>query len=235
MTDPAQIRAYYDEYSTWYDAERRTGYYSLINDLEFEKIEGQATGSDVLEVGCGPGLILERTAAVAERAVGVDLSGGMVRETRAKGLEAAEAPATDLPFEDDSFDVVYSFKVLAHVPDIDKAIDEVRRVLRPEGVAYLEFYNPYSLKFLTNRLREIVRRRREVFIRYDTLSDVRRYTEGRFRIASVRGVRIFAPAKQAYTWPVVRRVFRRLERTFCERRPFSRLGGYLIVELHPLP
>ena len=53
--------------------------------------------------------------------------------------------AENLPFEANSFDAVYSWVVLHHSPDTQKAVDEVYRVLKPDGQAKIMIYNKYSL------------------------------------------------------------------------------------------
>jgi len=221
---------YYDNYSDSYDDERREGYYSLINDLEFEKIQPFVRGKKTLEVGCGTGLILERVHKTAQEAVGVDISTGMLEVCRKKGLNVLEASATELPFEDNTFDLVYSFKVLAHVPDIEKAIKEIVRVMKPQGRVVLEFYNPFSFKGLNDKLRTIVRRRRPVYIRHDSLRDVRRLLPKEFRIVSTRGIRIFAPFAGCYTIPIISSIFKFLDRHLCES-PLRKFGGYFVVEI----
>ena len=234
MTLQAEIQGYYDSYSTWYENERRAGYYELINDLETEMVLDAAKGADVLEIGVGTGLILERVAQVARVAVGIDLSLGMATFSHEeKKLTTAQATADILPFPDNSFDVVYSMKVLAHVPNIDNAISEIHRVLRPDGRAYLEFYNPRSFKFLANRIEERIRGSRSVFIRYDTFADVARLTSKKFTIGKHRGVRIAAPSRHFYTLPGLGRITRRVDRIIADLPPLSRLGGYLVVELIP--
>ena len=227
------IEAYYDDYATWYESERREGYYGVVNDLEFGAVADAVTGRDALEIGCGTGLILERTAARARRATGVDLSAGMARFTTGqKGLTVAQASATDLPFADDSFDVVYSFKVLPHVPDLAAAVREIRRVLRPGGRAFVEVYNPWSLKALAARLTAVAGRAKPVYVRHDSLRDVRRALPEGWQVKAVRGVRIFAPSKHAYTARGLARVVPALERRACDG-PLGRLGGYLVVEVGP--
>ena len=61
-----------------------------------------------------------------------------------RGLDVQVASATALPFEDASFDSVYSFKV-SHVEEIESNVGS-SRVLRPGGRAALEFYNKRSLR-----------------------------------------------------------------------------------------
>jgi len=94
-----------------------------------------------LEIGAGTGyftLNLLR-AGVIEDAVATDISQGMLDELSVSaqrlGLEVATArcDAADLPFEDDSFDLVLGHAVLHHIPDLEAAFDDFRRVLRPGG------------------------------------------------------------------------------------------------------
>ena len=225
------IASYYDDYSTWYEGERREGYYGLINDLEVEALTPFARDRDALELGCGTGLILERISDIARRAVSIDLSIGMAKFSHAKGLIASNASATSLPFPDNSFDLVYSCKVLPHVPDIEGAMREVDRVLRPGGVAMVEFYNPRSFKALTYWIQ--TRRRsgvEPVYVRHDSVADVESFLPANWRVESVRGIRIFGPVRQVYTLPIIGRFISRLERRFCDSAIGARFGGYLLVK-----
>lgn len=230
LTDATAIAGYYDDYSSWYDSERRYGYYELINDLEVEKISPVLAGRRSLEIGCGTGLLLERTSKVADFAVGIDLSAGMAGVSAAKGLTVANVSATDLAFADDSFDVVYSCKVLPHVPDIRAALAEIRRVLAPGGRMFLEFYNPRSLKNLTYRLRW---RGREapVYVRFDNAETLRHVLPDGVEIRSVRGIRTFGATRHFYTLPVLRRIVHWLDRRVCDTRLGEMFGGYLLFEL----
>ena len=114
---------------------------------EFERWRGR----DVLEVGCGIGTDTVRFARAGARVVGIDLTQAAVELANAwleqEGLagRALQADAELLPFEDASFDLVYSWGVLHHTPDTARAISEVRRVLRREGEARIMLYNRRSL------------------------------------------------------------------------------------------
>src|SRR4051812_6005256 len=148
-------RAYYDDFSARYEDSRDGndpgGYHDLVDELEVGFVERFAGGGDVLEVGCGTGLILRRIAAFARSARGVDLSPGMLAKARARGLDVTLASATELPFPDASFDVVCAFKVLAHVREIHRALAEMARVTRPGGHVIAELYNPLSLRGIVRR------------------------------------------------------------------------------------
>jgi SAM-dependent methyltransferase len=65
--------------------------------------------------------------------VAVDQSPRMVELTSARGVDARVADVEDLPFEDESFDVVVAAWMLYHVPDLDRGLSEIARVLRPSG------------------------------------------------------------------------------------------------------
>src|ERR687897_1075726 len=96
---------------------------------------------DALEIGAGTGyfsLNLLQAGAI-ERATATDISPGMLAtlEENADGLglevRTAAAEAETLPFSDESFDLVFGHAVLHHIPDLEQALAEFKRVLRPGG------------------------------------------------------------------------------------------------------
>jgi SAM-dependent methyltransferase len=88
----------------------------------------------LLDAGCGTGELAERAAAVLGcDVVGVDQSERMLELARARGVEAVRADVVELPFHDGSFDAVSASWMLYHLPDVDRALRELRRVLRPGG------------------------------------------------------------------------------------------------------
>src|ERR687884_593728 len=133
MTAPASTQDYYDRFSATYEAERHHGYHRLIDELELGLVRRYGAGKDVFEAGCGTGLLLREAATVARRAVGLDLSRGMLRPAHARGLQVVQGSLTAVPLPDASFDLVYSMKVLAHVPPIREALAELGRLTRPGG------------------------------------------------------------------------------------------------------
>jgi SAM-dependent methyltransferase len=87
----------------------------------------------ILDVGGGPGW-LWRAREVPWKVVGTDLSHGMTIEARANaGITVAVADAQALPFAGGSFDAIVANHMLYHVPDLDAALAEFVRVLRPGG------------------------------------------------------------------------------------------------------
>ena len=95
--------------------------------------------SRLIEIGCGTGQfarsVLDEMPGLAY--VATDLSPAMVSATRALGVEATVASADDLPFADRSFDGAVAAWMLYHVPDLDAALSEVRRVLRDGGTLHV--------------------------------------------------------------------------------------------------
>jgi SAM-dependent methyltransferase len=88
----------------------------------------------VLEVGPGRGELAERMAReLGVEVVAVDQSERMVELTRARGVHAMVGDVQALPFADQSFDCAVAAWMLYHVPDLNRALREIRRVLRYDG------------------------------------------------------------------------------------------------------
>ena len=228
-------KEYYDAFSERYEDARHHGYHALIDSLEFETIAPYARGRDVLEIGCGTGLILERIAGIARSTRGVDLSPGMLRAARARGLDVVEGDATTLPFKDASFDLVCSFKVLSHVRDLRKAVAEAARVTRPGGVLALEFYNKRSIRFLAKQLwagtTGVNQKENEVYTRWYTREEIAALFPETCRVVKEVGVRCLTPVAQAHDLPIVGDLLSRAERR-ATRGALSRYGGFLIAIAH---
>lgn len=230
-------RAYYDEFSHRYDAKRGgrepNGYHDLVDDLEIDLTHRFGRGLDVLEVGCGTGLLLARIQEFARSARGVDLSPGMLAKARERGLDVHEGSATDLPFPDASFDVACSFKVLPHVRDVGLALREMARVVRPGGSVIAEFYNPFSIRGLAKRLGPAgaisdATNEDAVFTRFDAPWDVPRLAPPNLRLISSRGVRIVTPVASVMRVPILGEALRRAEWALCDS-PLRRLAGFWIA------
>ena len=104
----------------------------------YERIPEIIRNKEVLEIATGPGLLARHVAMAAKRMVATDYSEGMIREAK-KGeypsnLTFEIADATDLPYKDKSFDVVLVANALHIIPNPEKALQEIDRVLRPGGI-----------------------------------------------------------------------------------------------------
>ncbi len=230
-------REYYNEFSEGYETRRGKnvpgGYHEMLDDLEASYVARFGTGKTVLEVGCGTGLVLERIARFAARAEGIDLSPGMLEKARQRGLNVREGSATSLPFENDSFDVTCSFKVLAHIPDIDKALSEMARVTKPAGVILAELYNPYSFRGLLRALgpaRRIgsTKNESDVYTRFDSPRRAKEMTPPGCMFEGARGVRIVTPTARLVDAPVIGRAFYKAEQALADT-PLRALAGFYIA------
>jgi len=102
---------------------------------------GPHTGERVLDVGSGPGFLagaIAHAVGSTGRVFGVDISEPLLAVARShcahqSWVEFRHADATRLPFEDHEFDAALSIQVLEYVPDVDAALAEIHRVLRPGG------------------------------------------------------------------------------------------------------
>jgi ubiquinone/menaquinone biosynthesis C-methylase UbiE len=110
----------------WFADAKRAG--ELLAFGEFAPTDG------VLEVGCGPGIVLEAAKAAA-LLVGIDVSPGMLLEAmkRAPSAHLARAMGERIPLRDGSFNLVYSRSVLHHVLNPAAVIQEMARVIRKGG------------------------------------------------------------------------------------------------------
>lgn len=135
----------------------KTDYDKRIIQLRFSYIKEFGFGKDVLDLCCGSGSYLIPVLDQVKTAVGIDFSSNMLNEFRKNlagnlppNLHLIEADAMSLPIADKTFDFVFSYTSLYHVPDIRQAVQEVSRVLRHGGRAALELGNQQSLTTILN-------------------------------------------------------------------------------------
>jgi SAM-dependent methyltransferase len=110
-------------------------------------------GKRVLEVGAGLGTDGRRIIAAGARYAGINVDRGSTQAT-AEALRVFAMPGTSreldarsLDFPDSAFDVVYSFGVLQHIPEVKRAVAEIQRVLKPGGDLLVMLYNRTSINY----------------------------------------------------------------------------------------
>jgi ubiquinone/menaquinone biosynthesis C-methylase UbiE len=112
---------------------------------------GSAQGRRVLEIGVGLGADHQRFAEAGALLCGIDLTERAVAHARRRlelfGLASAlaQGDAENLSFPDAVFDVVYTWGVIHHSPDTNRAVAEIHRVLKPGGIAKVMVYHRWSL------------------------------------------------------------------------------------------
>lgn len=122
----------------------RVEYLQRIIIEEFGKDIGQDT---VLDIGCGGGLFAEKVAKLGCQVTGVDLSQRSIRTARyhaeQMGLSITYLVSSgeELPFEDNTFDLVFCCDVLEHVSDVNTVIAQSARVLKAGGIYLFDTIN----------------------------------------------------------------------------------------------
>lgn len=104
----------------------------------YKRIPMQIEDKEVLEIATGPGLLAKHVAEASKKMIATDYSEGMIREAikgkYSEKLKFEVADATSLPYQDNSFDVILIANALHVMPEPKKALSEIDRVLREDGI-----------------------------------------------------------------------------------------------------
>ena len=135
LSDPDVVRA---QYATEDGLEARRSVYENQEGEDAREVTFRMIAAGrpqrVLEVGPGPGELSARMAAdLGAEVVALDVSERMVVLARERGVDARVADVHSLPFADASFDTVVAAWMLYHVPDLERGLAEIARVLSPGG------------------------------------------------------------------------------------------------------
>ena len=148
-----RFRDDYERFFTDYDRFRYQNEHHLSACLDALNVADK----QVLEIGLGEGSESERLIRHGARWSGIDLTGQSVARVRTRLAlrnldyeELWQGSVLELPFADSSFDLVFSHGVLHHVPDINRAQQEIHRVLRPGGELVIMMYARWSLNYLVS-------------------------------------------------------------------------------------
>ena len=99
-------------------------------------IRQRVHGGRLLDIGTGSGLVTRCAEGLFMSRIGIDLSSRILVANREAFDLAVTADVDNLPFADNSIDVVTCFAVLHHLYDLKSLVSEVARVLRPQGIFY---------------------------------------------------------------------------------------------------
>jgi SAM-dependent methyltransferase len=203
MPDNTAVRDYWNHHIHDLDISRHTPgsreFFADLDQYHFEKLHhlprlidfNAYRGRKVLDVGCGAGTDLVRFAQGGALVSGVDLSSSAIALARQnvaqQGLAADlhEADGERLPFEDESFDLVFAHGVVQYTARDRTLVDECRRVLKPGGTAVFQVYNRISW---LNGLSKVMK----VPLEHEDAPVLKRYSATEFRglLTGFRDVRI---------------------------------------------
>ncbi|MEO0479326.1 MAG: class I SAM-dependent methyltransferase [Planctomycetota bacterium] len=115
---------------------RRAIFESILKDT-FEKSRQSGEKPRILEVGCGPGGMLPLVERFGD-VHALDISFESMEQCRDSGYPKVVAGSgLDLPYKDQSFDMVCLFDTIEHIPEDQKVLEEARRILKPGGVVFV--------------------------------------------------------------------------------------------------
>jgi len=200
---------------------------NIVRELELKR------GEKILELGSGLGLLGQEIGDEIDGKIdyfGVELAYIPANESKKRIDVPVQADALNLPFSDNSFDAVVSMDVLEHIPDSEKVIGEIHRVLKPGKKAFLVIADPSEGRF------------RNVYDHIDrtgTGSDVK-YWEGKL---ISKGFNLDERSSKRYRKKDWRRLFNlpflvKLKDKpgfACAFNPINRPGTYVIEKPHEVP
>ena len=156
--DPQELAKFSDLAHRWWDLDSEFKPLHQINPLRLDWISGQCllAGKDVLDVGCGGGILTDSMARRGAKVLGIDLSTKALKVAQLHALEAGtegvdyreiavEALAIEQPA---SFDVVTCMEMLEHVPDPASVVQALATLVKPGGWVFLSTLNRNFKSFM---------------------------------------------------------------------------------------
>src|SRR3989344_7833605 len=146
------IKSMYNKLAKAYYESRKnmTGTSYFYNELlempAMIRMLGDLKDKKVLDIGCGPGIYIEKIKDRCKQVKGIDISEGEVKIARTNnpGIEIVVGNAENLPFRNCEFDVVFASLVLGHLDSWDRTLGEIRRVLKKNGIFCFSIHNPVT-------------------------------------------------------------------------------------------
>ena len=182
------LASMYDDRSSFYGQRYQTlaGRYFMSRKIQMINTLGDFKGNEkVLEVGCANGPYTFQFSSSGYTMTGLDLSEKNILEAKkrnkllGKNCEFICGDAHHLPFEDETFDVVISISAIRYVPNPDKAINEMYRVVKKGGKVIVDFPNKKSPWF--KHLKPLIARTSHIHDNHYSVSEVRdMFSENKF-------------------------------------------------------
>ncbi|MBR4164328.1 MAG: class I SAM-dependent methyltransferase [Solobacterium sp.] len=126
----------WDLYAPVYERAMRSD--AKVYEFMYKRIPEVIKDKEVLEIATGPGLLAKHVVSSTKYMIATDYSPGMIQQAKKgsypKNLSFSVADAHKLPYMDHSFDVVMIANALHVMPDPEKALEEIKRVLKKDGI-----------------------------------------------------------------------------------------------------
>jgi ubiquinone/menaquinone biosynthesis C-methylase UbiE len=154
-------KAIFDDFANKYDSWFDTPVGSKVKDLELDLLLGfvkPQQGLNMLEVGIGTGLFAMELGKRGIEIVGIDPSEKMREIAKKRGFDVRYGVGEQIPFPDNTFDVVLSMSSMEFSREPDLFVSEMRRVAKPNGTVVVAVLNLWSTYGISRRVRGIFRR-----------------------------------------------------------------------------
>lgn len=166
-----EIAQRYNRFTAFTGARRVIADWSLtkIEEVNFRSCRGLVEGKAVLEIGCGRGALTRKLAPLAAAMAAMDISEGSLRYAEGLGnlppeVLVLQANVYSIPFLDETFDVVVASEVLEHLPGLEKAMEEIRRVVKRGGWVVASVPNALMFLYPIPLLYHLIRRERRQWL-----------------------------------------------------------------------
>lgn len=227
-----KVRDTYSKMSEYYDSKReKSAYFKIIEGITRRCIKEQVIslkGKKVLDAGCGTGRNISLFLNLgAEEVHAFDYTSSMLDVAKRlfdnnPKVKLSVDDVQNIDYPNGFFDVSGSFKVLAHVQNVQGAVNELARVTKKGGLLFLEFYSPYSFR----RICSIFKR---FYTRWDSVGSSKKIIKkAGLEPIKIYGSRTFMATEYLVNLPGMYFIFNFLENKFTNSF-LNRFSGYYII------
>lgn len=225
LEEKSKLEGYWDKEN--YDYGDMPMYCDLATQKLFFKLFPDVKGKEILDIGCGHGRTIRYFQKRGAIMKGIDISPKSVDFCKKNGLDVIKADTCELPFKDNTFDLVFSIGVVEHFDATMKAISEHIRVIKPGGYALIIVPHKIAITYLGAILIHYLRGHK-----HDLMTTIgKAYTKKQFR----KMLNSFKPSKlrvlpyygSAFLKPLTRKVYKNLASSI-DNSVYSRKFGHLL-------